>query len=166
MSRRWKTLALTIVVGALAYWLARRLVPDETRIRWQVENAIEAWNAPRAGSLVRTLAEDYRDETTGVDRQTVELWLRGLVLRKQFRHGDAFRFPAELVEGSLEIRIADETPEEADVSARIVCRDLASEDPERVVWEVEVEIHFQRTDGSWLVDRSRAETLSGRRPFR
>ena len=61
--------ATMVITGAAAallfgFWLYPRLVSDETKIRWRVQGAIDAFNDTDVGDCVDLLHADFSDTTT------------------------------------------------------------------------------------------------------
>ncbi|HLU48386.1 MAG TPA: hypothetical protein VK116_09890, partial [Planctomycetota bacterium] len=159
-SQLWIVLALgALVVG----WLVvPRLFPTETRIRWALEDAIESFNAARAGGVVAPLANDWYDRSTRATKDAVRGYLAALFLRKENRHGGRFRYQAEAIEESWRIQASGES---ADVSVRVQFRDAREAEGSEPLWTIDVTASLEERDREWLITRSGFEKVSGERPF-
>ncbi len=149
----------------LAYWLVfHAFVSDETRIRRVLQNSVDGFNDTHKKRCISALADDFREETTGLNRDLIGQRLVYLFLKEKHPDMNAFRFRIELVEDKLEIEVADVSPKTAKVSvlarfSRIVKGEFVP------VWDVDIDGGMEKTSDGWKVKRSRHRGVSGKIPF-
>jgi hypothetical protein len=150
-----------LLLAFFAFFLLRRmLASDETRIRWMIDAMLEGFNDGRAGSVVDALASDFRDTTSGADRETVRQALVYLVMTYRDANHD-FRLKGEM--DVVAIDVGDEEGGKtgrAEVIVRFFETSKLSGEP---VWEVKVEILLVKPESGWRIRRTTHDTLRGRR---
>jgi hypothetical protein len=162
MKRLLLGLLAVIVLYFLAHWLFVALASDETRIRWLLEDMAGGFNETNARAVVAGLAEDFKEETDGCDRNGVRLGLNHLFLTQRDARTREFPYRVEIGVESLRIAV-----DAAGRTARVelVARFHESRgEAARVAWEVRIEGELRKGDGGWEVIRSRHETAAGRMP--
>ncbi len=163
---RRKKQVFGIAAGVLlVYWLVFHVfVSDETRIRRVLQNSADGFNDTHKSRCISALAEDFRDETMGLNRDMIGQGLVYLFLKEKHPDMDAFRFRIELVEDKLEIEVADVSPPTAKVSVLLrFSKQVKSEFAP--VWDVEIDGGMEKTSAGWKVKRSRYRGVSGKSPF-
>jgi hypothetical protein len=131
---------------------------DETRIGRLFADEAAAFNASAAMSVLANFARDWRDETSGISRQDLQ---RGLLWLFQNRRDRATqRFLYRVAVGELTVDVHGERA--TAVVPLVLYHGLDAE--ERTVWELRVAADLDKHDGSWRIERSRHETLSGGMP--
>jgi hypothetical protein len=162
---------LGIVLAALAlivfaFWLRRALASDETRIRWVIEGMVAGFNDERNAGAMRGFAKEYRDETSGVDRELVHAGLAHLFFTRRDPDTKRFDLRLEVPRVELAIGVADVVHARARGLLRrwegAGARD--DEAPERLVWEVRFDGELVDVDGDWRFTSSTHDTLAGLRP--
>ncbi len=163
---RRKKQVFGIAAGVLlVYWLVFHVfVSDETRIRRVLQNSADGFNDTHKSRCLSALAEDFREEMTGLSRDLLGQLLVKLFLKEKHPDMNAFRYRIELVEDTLEIEVADVSPKTAKVSvlarfSRIVKGEFVP------VWDVEIDGGMEKTSDGWMVKRSRHRGVSGKFPF-
>ena len=139
--------------GGCAVW--RSLAPDDSKIRWALEEAVQDFNDGRPGYSVAPLAEEWYDATSGVHRDTLHRALIGM--KWQERDGDwRLVMPAE----SLMIDVGDGA---ATTTFELqLGRERESE--VEVQWRFAIDADWSDTKDGWKIVRSSHRTLEGRRP--
>ena len=162
MKKFFQILAVAVVLAVAGYAIFRAMASDETRIRWLIEDTIEAFNNSRAGGTVEGLDEGYREETAKLTRDEVKL----IVLRLFFQERDAqtkdFRFRVE--PGKLEVKLDPAAPLKASFTLVVEFRELRGGTYEPG-WTAEIDASLEKKEGEWKIVTSRHKTLSGKRPF-
>ncbi len=162
MSDKRVLVAAAIVVVLFLYWVVNAFISDETKIRWQIEAAVESFNSCRGGACAAILSEKYRDDTSGATRDSVRKFLLPIFLRKQNKQGGLFLYPVRIPQEDLEINVTADA--EAKVDLRIEFHKLETEG-EAPVWELKIAAVFNKEDGEWLAQRTSFEILSGKQPW-
>lgn len=155
-----------VAAGVLIlYWLVFHVfVSDETRIRRVLHNSAEGFNDTHKSQCLSALADDYRDETSGLTRDQLGQWLVYLFLKEKHPDMNALRYRVELVEDKLEIEVMDGSPKTADVTLLARFSKLIKGEFEPV-WDVEVEGEMEKTSDGWKAKRTRYHSVSGKPPF-
>ena len=139
--------------GGYAVW--RSLAPDESKIRWALEEAVRDFNDGRPGYSVAPLAEGWYDTTSGVHRDTLHRALIGM--KWQERDGDwRLVMPPE----SLSIDVSDGAAQSTFELRLGRERGGAIE----VQWRFAIDADWRDTSDGWKIERSTHRTLEGRRP--
>ena len=149
----------------LAYWLVfHAFVSDETRIRRVLQNSVDGFNDTHKKRCISALADDFREETTGLSRDMIGQRLVYLFLKEKHPDMNTFRYRIELVEDTLEIEVAEASPKTAKISvlARFSKMGKGEFAP---VWDVEIDGGMEKTSDGWKVKRSRHRGVSGKLPF-
>ncbi len=134
------------------------LASDETKIGQLFADEAAAFNASAAMSVLANFGPDWRDETAGLSRQDLQ---RGLLwLFQNRRDPGTRRFLHRVAVGELTVDVQGERA--AAVVPLVLYQGLDAE--ERTVWELRVAADLGKRDGSWRIERSRHETLSGGMP--
>jgi hypothetical protein len=155
---------LLIAAAAIVVWFAghalwRALASDQTKIRWLFAGEAAAFNDAAAFSVLESFASEYRDETLGLSRQS----LRGAVLWtfQNRRDPASQRF-------LLRVAVPDDfaLALEGDRATATLPLTLFEglDTRERTIWDGRATVELERRDGTWLVVRSRHETVRGALP--
>lgn len=163
--RDLKKRILAAAAGVLIiYWLVFHVfVSDETRIRRVLRSAAEGFNETHKSACLDALADDYRDDTVGLTRDQLGLWLVNLFLKEK-PQGNTFRYRVEIVEDELKIEVADGPPKTAEVTGLVRFSKLTEGEFEPV-WDVGIEGRMEETSDGWKAKRSRYHSVSGSSPF-
>ena len=162
MKRFLLTALATIVLALFGRMLVRAIASDETKIRWQLDALVEAFDETSNNGCTAVLAQDYLDETSGADRALVRQGLAYLFFHGKDPVTKGFVYRLELPEESTTIRV-DEAAGTAHVAltARMLEKHAESE---RIAWETRIDAELVESDGEWLIRRSEHATLAGRMP--
>jgi hypothetical protein len=153
-----------LVVALAANWVRRALMSDEARIRELLETMADGFNRSRTGDCLDGLAEDFREETTGVDKGSIGNFLRLLFLRERDPQTKKFTYRVELPEAELKIEVSAKQEGQARVDLVADFFKLAGEDW-KLFWKARITADLEEGEDGWQVKRSRHETLEGRRKF-
>jgi len=141
-------------VGAISTALAS----EETKIGLLFADEAAAFNEAASTSVLANFAPAWQDETTGISRQDLH---RGLLwLFQNRRDGRTQRFMHRVVLGEI---VVDVQGERATAVVPLVLHQGIDAE-ERTVWELCVTADLGKRDGSWRIERSRHETVSGGSP--
>lgn len=166
---------IAIVAGRL---LIRALASHETRLRWMVDDMVEAYNAGEAYDIGYYLAEDFVEGRHQIRRQTMILFL--LRYFRERRHADGtFPLHAELIpladkdpETPLRITVAGGEPPRATVELRVRFSGTpraggkdTSPPVSRLVGTLEFRTRCVLEDGRWKVLSAEHTVIEGERPF-
>ncbi|HVR73604.1 MAG TPA: hypothetical protein VMT52_04705 [Planctomycetota bacterium] len=162
MKKSFQILAVVVAVAAAGYALSRALASDETRIRWLIEDTIEAFNDSRTGGTVEGLDADFREETAKLRRDEVKLIAIQLFLQERDPQTKDFRFRVE--PGKLEVKIDPAAPLKASLTLVVEFLELRGQTfvPG---WTIEVDASLEKKDDGWKIVTSRHKTLKGKRSF-
>jgi hypothetical protein len=152
-------IAVLALVGR-ALWFA--LAGDDTRIRWLLADEVAAFNDASALRSLRGFAEDYREETIGLDKLSLRRALLYLFTRDGDRPTDRFAYRVEMPDEDLSVEVE---PAGNRATARfrlLLFQGLNDRKPP--TWELRVTAELAQGDGGWLIVRSRHETTSGEPP--
>lgn len=151
-----------LLACALAFWLYRASIPEETRIRRLVEGMAAGFNRSSAGRTVAGLSDDFFDETHGAGKRELQGFLFQLFLRERDPETKEFRYRAELDDLQVDIE-----PDEAAARVRVLA-DVSRrrDDGWESIWTTRVEAELGKEDGRWRILRARYESQKGRMPWR
>ena len=154
-------IATTLLFGGR--WLRDALASDETKIRWLIEDTVEAYNEGRAGGTVACLADDWKDGNTGLDKATLRLILARTFMNDRDAQTRELTTRVVVDEHSVTIAFPPEDEDAATVSgtARFSRR---IQDEWRESWVVSIEGDLRRIDGDWKVVATERISEEGRRP--
>ena len=158
-----KKIAL-ILAGLMLAFLAGRAVirgmaSAETKIRWLVQEEVEAFNATRIDRCMEVFAPDYQETTASLDRSSLQRIL--LYVFQKFRDRESREFiyslaaPDELVD--VVLRDEEETEAEADFKVVLSERGVP-------VWSIRVQAELFRGEDGWRFVSSQHSTVEGARP--
>jgi len=141
--------------------IVRALVSDETRIRWLVEDMQAGFDRTRMDPILVAFAGNFRDDTSGADRQNVREALAYLFLTAKDPQTKAFPYRVEvgIPRIAVDRSTASEPTADVDVDARFFDR-RGSE--EQLAWEIAVASRWTRGEYGWRIASTRYETKSGR----
>ena len=141
-----KRLAFGVTLVALAGYLGISLLREpstpEERVRYAIEDAINAFNDQDL-DVMRLFAKDYQDEATGTNRQVLERALQELLWSSRLHS-------AELLEDLLNIEQLDDGSVRAAVGVTIK-REGQGDDP---WWSLRAVLEFKERGRRWKVIRS------------
>lgn len=136
---------LLLAAAAAAYYLLTR-PDDETRIRRLVADLTAAFNEGDVLAFLAGVAEDFRDETTGFDREALRTVLRIHALRQLRRRSVEARVAEEDV--NVELRRTGE----ARVQITAMFRPSGGG---KEILHLEVEGDLVKRNGQWRFRRTR-----------
>lgn len=151
-------LALALVAGRAVF---RALASEETKIRRVVGEMAAGFDAGSANRCVAGLADSWRDETSGLEREWLRQGLAQFFFQQHQAGGGAERYRVELPEAAFVVTLVPERP----TSARLECvaRFLELGPPETLAWEVSIRAELERGTAGWEIVATRHRTLSGER---
>ena len=142
---------VALAPGAL--WLRGLLASDATRIRGMLERMARGFNASSARRALGGLADDFREETSGMTKPEVHETLAYLFLAQRDPETKEFLFKVEL--GEPEIAISEAaSPRTADLRVEAAFLRLARRSWESA-WRVEIQAELEKRKEGWRVVRSR-----------
>ena len=142
-------------------------MPDETRIRWVIEEMVENFNDGDAGGVGDGLAADFFEQRHNYTRRELILTLLYTVNQHRRRDG-SFSLRAELL-SPPEISVHDEKPRTANVSVDVRIDRLPSvkkSDSPPKTWRT-LRFYGQcvLNDRAWEILSSTYEVINGSRPL-
>ena len=149
-------LVLTFLAGRA---VIRGMATEETKIRWLVQEEVEAFNATSISGCMEVFASEYQETTTGLYRADLQRVL--LYVFQKFRDRDSREFlyhlvaPDELVD--VVLRDQAETMAEADFKVVLSERGVP-------VWSIRVQAELFRGEDGWRFVSSQHSTVEGARP--
>lgn len=160
-------LILVLSCSWLLYLFLFRVVPDETRIRWVIEEMAENFNDGDAAGVGDGLAADFFDKRHNYTRRELVLALLYTVNQHRRRDG-SFSLRAELL-SPPEISVHDEKPRTANVTVDVRIDRLPGvkkPDSPPKTWRT-LRFHGQcvRNDGTWEILSSTYEIINRGRPL-
>jgi len=160
MSKRGILLLIAAVVVAFLgiRWTIHQLVSDETKITWLIEGMVEGFDEGKAGDAVEGLAEDWRHESSSVDRDLLRSALAREILSRRQSSAKEWPYRVEVPEDLLRITVDGD---EAEVECEAIFHRRHQEEW-RSVWRMEVRAELVRGDDGWRFQYSRHEDLEGR----
>lgn len=152
------------VVGTVGVWSWQASIDDETRVRWLLRDAVDAFNDADAWRAMQPLAAEWVDRTTGADLRK----LRAGIAR-QFRD---CRYWLELVLAESSIHYASGEDDEAGTLTFVLELHRGPATPSHwgiarrlgMVWKLRVMARLACRAGSWVIVSTSHETLAGRCP--
>jgi hypothetical protein len=162
----WKKLALGAAAALALLLIGRRvylaLLSDETRIRRLLGAMIEEFNDGDLGAVADGLAHDFRDLTTGLDREGLLGVLRYAVFQERDPRTRRFALRVEVVDERLDIRVDGDSARAA-FGVRVL-RLVDGEPAETREGEVDAEL--RRGEPGWQLIRARHTWQPGGRRLR
>jgi hypothetical protein len=155
-------LALLFVGGRA---IVRALAPDETKIRWRLEEMRDGFNETELAPVVDHLHPLFREEQSGADVDQVEQALIAIFFGEIDSATKSF---ALRVDCDFDAWLVQLGADQAPASAGGECSLFRSKaGVERLLWRAKVELELvdDEHDG-WLVQRAAFETLEGDRRLR
>lgn len=159
MKRVLLLLALALVVVLGVRWVVLALVPDETKIRWVVEEMEEGFNEGSAKRSVSGLAEDWSHEhARGMTAELLQRYLFGEFQGMRAQGDHRLDARVEVDEDELSIQVDGQ---EASLDGEATFSRLQAGEwvPN---WRVRFHARLEDRDDGWLVVRSSSEDLEGR----
>lgn len=153
-------LAGLVLLALAGRALVRALASDETRIRWLVGDAVHAFNETHTKGCLAPLADEWRHQPYGVDRELLKAALVRVFFQAVDPETKAFLFEAEVDTDAMTVQVAEDgrtatIAGEALFSAR---RGDALDPTWRVRFSGELE---KDPEKGWLVVRSAHENVEG-----
>lgn len=159
-------LALLIFGG---YQIYVTVAPPETKIRWTIEEATEAFNERNREVCLTAFADDYRDtsqsdeyEDRTIDKPLLQQGLDYMFTQRVEAETGDFLYKVEPVLQTLDIKVESEN--KAVVQLRLNLK-LKMGHTWSDVWGVEVKTSMRKSGQTWVIGRSALRTVMGRRPW-
>ncbi len=138
-------------------WLVRSLASDTTKIRWIVESMEEGYDEGDPGQVVAPLAQDWRHEGHGLDRDLLLGGLFQTAIRDRDEETKQLLTRVDIDMDSLAIAVEGETAE-LDCDATFFRLRKGAWEP---VWAMHAEAELAKTDDGWQIVKSRHADLRG-----
>jgi len=157
-------LTATLVVLLGARLVLRELAPPEARIERRLRSMAESFNDATMRGVMRGFADEYGDEESGYDRDTVKSVLVHLFFQRIDPSTRSFALSVDIPEESLVIRLDTQDPTRAEVTLRAVFTETKRGASE-LFWDARVSGVMREQEGRWrLVSTSGVN--HGERPRR
>jgi len=154
-------LLLGLWFGGRAIW--RASVSDETRIRWVVDEMVEGFNETIMNPILAGLAKDYRDETYNTSRDDLRAAAASVFFTAKDPETRAFPYRITWQAERIDVvAAAGDQPARANATLELTFH-LKERGVESVVWRVRAPAVFEEREGEWVIVRTTAETIDGRR---
>jgi hypothetical protein len=153
IKRGFLALVLLLVLLSLGRSIRRSLASAQTRITWNIEEMIEGFSDGRVRPVLRHVSPEFRDESSGADREDLHRALLHLFLTEKDPETKAFRLRAELLAEDLEIVPDPVDPERARVRLHVRILDPLEGAP-TVYWDAKASCDWALEDGRWKLTRS------------
>lgn len=145
-------------LGVAGWRLRIALASDETLIRWRIEQMASGFDRTRLVSVMEGFETDYRDATSGLDRQDVMDALRWTFLQEIDPKTREFRWTVEVPSEAVVVELDPDEPERA--RAALTASFRVRGEPERPPsWVVAIEGELEKGERGWVFVRSTHETL-------
>ena len=161
MKRILLLLAAALGLVLLGRALVRSFASDETRIRWLVEDMADGFDRTRMDPILAGIADDFRDKTSGCDRQELRQAIAYLFFTAKDPATKRFPYRVEARLERLSIdRGGDDPSAECEVDARFLER---LGDQESEAWRISLTARLQRGAAGWRIRSASWVTRAGRR---
>lgn len=149
-------LVLTFLAGRA---VIRGMASEETRIRWLVQEEVEAFNATSIDRCMEVFASEYQETTTGLYRADLQRVLRYVF--QKFRDRDSREFLYHLVapDELVDVVLRDQAETEAEADFVVVLSERGVP-----VWSIRVQAELFRGEDGWRFVSSQHSTVEGARP--
>jgi len=155
--KRFLAIAIVLVVVILgARALLRSLAPEETKLRWRLEQMEAGYNEGDVGDTIRPIARSWGHEGhPGLDREAIH----GQMVREFFqdRHPETRELlrRVDLLEETLVLELeGDSAAFTVEVLFERLVRDSWS-----TAWRAELSGQWRRGEGGWLLERTSHRNL-------
>jgi hypothetical protein len=152
-----------VVMGLLAVgvrWLVHALWSDETKIRVAIEDACEGFGEERMDPILAALARDFRDETSGFDREDVRRVVAGAFFQEKDPTTRGFPFRCEIDPAAIEIQLVKGDPDRATVTFPGTVVDVRG-GGRRDAWSFHLTGQMEERDDGWCFVTTEHRTLEG-----
>jgi hypothetical protein len=142
-------LLLVFVAGRIR----RALASPEQALRWQLEDMLDGFNAPRVGPMIGGFHTDFRDESSGIGREDLKSALAYLVLTHKDPATKDWNLEVELPDESISIEMAEDQKR---ATVRVTPTFFITHgDARDVWWSAGATADFVHVDGRWRCLRTR-----------
>lgn len=159
-----RKIGFALVAIALVYFGARALIrgfaSDETKIRTGLEAACKGFSDARMNPILEFLARDFREETTGFDRENLRTVVVGAFMSEKDPVTRGFPYRAAVVPDSLVIDVEKPAATKASIAFKVRITDMRG-DGERTAWEFHVDGTMRKGDDGWQMSRAKHDTDAG-----
>lgn len=158
-----RKIALILAGLALTFLAGRAVIcgmaSEETKIRWLVQEEVEAFNATSISGCMEVFASEYQETTTGLYRADLQRVL--LYVFQKFRDRDSREFLYQLVapDELVDVVLRDEAETEAEADFKVVLSERGVP-----VWSIRVQAELFRGEDGWRIVSSQHSTVEGARP--
>lgn len=152
-----------VLLGLLSVgvrWLFRTLSSDETKIRVAIEEACEGFGEKRMDPILALLARDFRDETSGFEREDVRATIAGAFFTEKDPATKGFPYRCEVDPAAIEIQLVKGDPDRATVTFPGTVVDVRG-GGRREAWSFRLEGQMEERDDGWCFVTTEHRTLEG-----
>jgi hypothetical protein len=152
-----------VVVGLLAAgirWFVRAMSSDETKIRVAIEEACEGFGEKRMDPILALLARDFRDETSGFEREDVRRVVAGAFFQEKDPETKGFPYRCEIDPAAIEIELVKGDPDRAKVAFPGTVVDVRG-GGRREAWSFRLTGRMEERDDGWCFVTTEHETVGG-----
>jgi hypothetical protein len=159
-------LALLVFGG---YQIYVTVAPPESKIRWTIEGACDAFNARSREECLAAFTSDYKDtsqsgdyEDHTIDKPLLQQGLEYMFTQRLEAETGDFLYMVEPRLQTLNIKMESESQAVAQLRLNLK---LKMGHTWSDVWGVEVNARFRKAGRDWVISRSALRTVMGRRPW-
>jgi hypothetical protein len=158
--RKVVPIAVALVVAVLAgRAVYRSMASEETRIRWLVQEEVEAFNSASISGCMAGFAMEYEDTTLRLDRTTMQGVLLHTFRKRRDPESGEFLYSIQIPDESVEVTLVGDDQIQAEVVFPVVLSEAGVP-----VWELAVHGELRRDESGWAFVSSWHETVVGARP--
>ena len=158
-----KKIALILAALVLALLVGRAVIrgmaDEETKIRWLVQEEVEAFNSTSVSGCMDLFTAEYQEITTGLDRASLRHILLYVFQKYRDRDSREFLYSLAAPDELLDVTLRDEAETEAVADFKVVLSERGAP-----VWTIRVLAELTRGEDGWRFASSRHETVEGARP--
>ncbi len=156
-----------IVLGGYKLYLG--LAPAETKVKWVIQSAAEAFNTRNKDECLAAFADDYRDtsQSTYYDDHTIDKKLLGKAMTYVFQNRvdqdtGAFMYKVEPVMPTMSVIVKSEIYVVAQFRIEVL---LKMGHRWSAIWGADVKVKFRNERGGWVIAESALRTVMGHLPW-
>lgn len=159
------TIAILLILGSLGVrLLVSKLVSDETKIRWMLEDMVEGFDEGDSGDTVSGLARTWTHAGRPIDRDMIKGYVFREWMESSRSSSGQYPWDVEIPEDSLTISVAADG-ETATIELEAVFSELEGGGDAAAVWKpnwhVRIWGDLENTDDGWRIVKSRHEDIQG-----
>ncbi len=158
-----KKIALILAALVLALLVGRAVIrgmaDEETKIRWLVQEEVEAFNATSVSGCMDLFTPEYQEITTGLDRSSLRHILLYVFQKYRDRDSREFLYSLAAPDELLDVTLRDEAETKARADFKVVLSERGAP-----VWTIRVLAELTRGEDGWRFVSSGHETVEGARP--